>query len=292
MNSSLEKVLKACREPGKLASDLTKSGMASLETLLEGRKILGSLLVFTKGSTERDETHYFLVPCEAEKFVVYTKRVLPEGEGALNSLPKVRLFHVPDPAGIEFIEQWLFQTTQDKEMIAVGSDLADRLEAFGKAVDSEAKNVSGGLLLIGGAVAFLNPLAGAAVALHALLPSLSSTALKNGIEFTGSKLRNAAQQKEAKRSAKAAKAEVKRCKPEIVENPILASISLTFSSPGFDPFLESSEEVLSRMEMERVLTCEAIREVFQREYPKTDRSFWESPPGRWVSHLIELGEVK
>jgi len=296
MNETLEKLLKATREPARLAGDLGKAGLSSIESFLDGNKILGSLSVYLGDKdSERDETHYFLIPVRHEDYVVFSKRVLPEGVGALNSLPRARVFHVPDPRGVEFLERWMFDQKRSEEMRETGSDLAEKLEAFAESVDEESKNVSGGLLLIGGAVAFSNPLAGAALAASSLLPSVSSSALKNGMELAGTKLRKAAQKKEDKRTEKVAKAEVRKLKPEILPNPILESIDLCFSreEKDYDPFLQDMDLILSwEDEIRRRLTLEAVREVFSHEYKPSDRRFWKSLPGRWIQHIGELSEVR
>jgi hypothetical protein len=58
---------------------------------------------------QRDETHYFLIPFVPAPggYAFYSVRYLPEGVGAINDLPKLRVFHLPVSGSEQVLEEFV-----------------------------------------------------------------------------------------------------------------------------------------------------------------------------------------
>ena len=99
--------------------------------------------------------------------------MLPPDCGTTNSLPKVRVFHVPDKAARKLLEEKLAATiaTAALEQSPEEVTFADRLENLGEAIDRESEKVSNGLLIVGGVVALANPLIGVGIGLTLASPA-------------------------------------------------------------------------------------------------------------------------
>ena len=107
MNETWERWLKRASELPDAALDWGREGVAFLRSSLGGLPFFAATSVDTsKANPERDETHYFLIPDPGsdEGFSLAERRRLPEGVGSVNSLPKVRVFHVHDPAAVGVLE--------------------------------------------------------------------------------------------------------------------------------------------------------------------------------------------
>ena len=194
MNPILRLLSSGVADATSLARMVAETGLRSVSEVFAGTSIYGSLTAATNAEVIHDETHYLLVPLlrGQSHFAVYSKRVLPPGIGAMNSLPKARIFHLPDDSGKAILEDQLIQSMiqQRAGKQAGSSDLADSLELVAEKIDEETGKISGGLILIGGAVAFVNPLLGAGIIVKGLLPSIGSMASKAGAAYVGKKLRD------------------------------------------------------------------------------------------------------
>jgi hypothetical protein len=195
-------------------------------------------------SCEADETHYFLVPfrCADEGYALHVQRALPPGTGLVNSLPRRRIFHLPDLAGRERLESLLHFSLAGQAMaeIPAGSDLADRLEKMAEAIDEQTGRVTGGLLVVGGIVAIANPLLGVGIAAKALLPSAASVVTKGAAGYVSDKLRSRAKKNRVEEARDEAAEEVRKLKPELFENPLLRLLEQAVSTadPAHDPAFE------------------------------------------------------
>lgn len=289
MNDLLKRLAESANDVGSFTRSLAEKGIRSVRGGWERLPLVGSLSALSAKDVDRDETHYVLVPRPRGQWSLFTKRVLPEGIGATNSLPKARIFHVPDEAALEAIEERLVEASvlsrrQDSEESA-----GDRLEAMAEEFDAAANGVSGGLLLIGGAVALANPVVGVGIAISALLPAISSKVAKAGAEAMSERLRN----RQEARMTRDAEGEVRRMKPEIFENPVLASLDVIFT-PGnesYDPFLEIGivVEAFDQFRYFQV-TMEAIREVYAPDL-KGEGDRLSPEQEAWIRNLAELDEV-
>lgn len=288
MNALLQKLLDSANDAGDFAQSLGSAGLQSVNGLFEGIRVFGSLSALEDKEIERDETHYVLVPLvdPLGEYAVYTKRVLPPDVGATNSLPKARIFHLPDSSGREVLESRLVNAAVD---VALGdqpveSDFADALENFANQVDKETMKISGGLILIGGAVAFANPLLGVGIAVKGLLPSIGSKASKAGVGYVSDKIRKWNSSAAISREEKKALKEVRQLKPEIYENPLIRSLEAVITNPNdeYDPAFDHRIWV-DEFESHRTysLTIEALRQVYGEAFKRSKESHL-----KWIHSLI------
>jgi len=168
VNNLLKKLTDGASDAGTLARSIADSGLRSVNEVFRNMRIFGALSASSDENVEYDETHYVLVPLlgAQRKYAVYTKRILPPDTGVVNSLPKARIFHVPDETGREILERELIANivNESLDFDAGSSEFADTLEKVADQIDSETSKISGGLMLIGGAVAFVNPVLGVGIA--------------------------------------------------------------------------------------------------------------------------------
>ncbi|MEZ5301778.1 MAG: hypothetical protein R3F11_14170 [Verrucomicrobiales bacterium] len=299
MNETFQKLVERAKDAGQLAADLASSGVKFLESNLASLRLFSSLSAMSSQEADRDETHYLLVPFAAADppFALFTKRVIPEGHGATNELPKARLFHLPDPAARQALDAILLRETAAKKRAEIASeaDLASRLDSLAEQIDKQTNLVSGGLLLIGGAVAFANPLVGAAIIAKSLLPSLGAKASKLGFNYVGGKLRKWHDWRADASAQSAARDEIKRLKPEIAINPLLKSLDVILASedPKHDPFVaEPSWVTAFERARDLAITAEAIRCIYaaelSRRAPSPDSRLHDLDL-RWLRHVAEIG---
>ena len=228
---------------GRLAADGIKTFRAQL-----GNIPLLSATQATKNDTspEQDETHYFLVPIQSEPsgYRLYSARVLPDRIGPENTLPKLKVFHLPVEGTAEEIARLLLQQLKSKSLAKINPDspLADRLELVADEIDKQCLLVSGGLLLVGGVVAIANPFLAAGIVGKALLPGIGSKLSSHGFKHASSWLRSKSRASAESEAEKSARSEVKKLKPETRINPVLALLYKTLHSEenSFDPLLESA----------------------------------------------------
>lgn len=200
----------------KQATDLLPSMMGSL------RLFSSTQVDAAKGNPAQDETHYFLVPTN-DGYVLAERRRLPDGVGTVNSLPKVRIFHVHDLAGVTVLEEQLLGklSAAQRQQPGWDADLAKRLETIGEEIDQQSFWVTGGLAVIGGAVAMANPLLGIGIAAKALLPGLVSKITKMGLHTVADSVRSLGDSWRDRSARNKAESEIKRLKPQIVVDPVL-----------------------------------------------------------------------
>lgn len=202
-----------------------KSGMSYLQSTIGSLRLFSSTKVDAAvGNPAQDETHYFLIPQPKGGFVLAERRRLPEGVGTVNSLPKVRIFHVHDPAGVAVLEEQLLGRLAEKHLSQPGAevDLAKRLELIGQQIDEQSSLVTGGLVMLGGAVAIANPLVGLGIVTQALLPGLSGKLTQAGLGFAADSVRRMGNSWRERSARKEAQSEIRRLKPRVVVDPVLA----------------------------------------------------------------------
>ena len=298
VNSLFNKVVERAADAGTLAKSLAEGGVRYVTTAVNGIEVLGSIYAFSSKDVERDETHYLLIPFPHpdNSYVVYTKRVIPPGVGITNSLPKARIFHVPDASGQAILEKQLITKAIENGLVeSVGqSDFADRLETLAEQIDQQTEKVSGGLLLIGGAVAFVNPLLGIGIAAKGLLPSVGAKATKAGASLIGDKLRAWNKAKRESRSLKEAKKNVRRLKPQVYTNPLIQSLDaiVTNESDSYDPLLDERNWIDAFDEFRYFeITLEAISEVYSEIMERKNESSLSSSYRSWIKYLVALRDT-
>jgi len=219
--------LKAISAAPNVAQAWAMSGVSYLQSTIGSLRLFSATRVDAAvGNPAQDETHYFLIPMSAGGFALAERRRLPEGVGTVNSLPKVRIFHVHDPAGVVVLEEQLLGKLAKERVQEPGldADLAKRLETIGEEIDRQSFWVTGGLVVVGSAVAIANPLLGIGIAAKALLPELGSKLTKLGLGAAADSVRRMGNSWRERSARKAAASEIRRLKPQVVVDPVLAFI--------------------------------------------------------------------
>jgi len=122
--------------------------------------------------------------------------------------------------------------TQGLAVADTRSSLADRLDRIADDIDDETAKVSGGLILIGGAVALINPLLGVGIAAKALLPAVGAKAMKVGTEYIGEKLRTWSRSSAESRIRSEVVGKMSKLEPEVVANPLLRAFAMVKANRG------------------------------------------------------------
>ncbi len=289
MNNLLKLLVDGASDAGSLAHSIADSGLKSVSEVFQRVTIFGSLSAAETTEAVYDETHYLLVSLLGgqSRYAVYTKRILPPDIGVTNSLPKARIFHVPDESGKELLERELIANLVNERLdpSAGSSEFADLLEKVADQIDGETSRISGGLILIGGVVALANPILGVGIAVKGLLPSIGTMATKAGAGYVGNKLRDWSRSSAESKLRSEVSKEVQRLKPRIYPNPVLRSLEAIATNPetDFDPALDERNWI-DRFESPHYhrVTAEAIHEVYQAEWKSIDQGAYQGFHLRWI----------
>jgi hypothetical protein len=293
VNDLIKQLADKASDAGALARSISDSGIQSVSEMFSGIRIFGAVAATSSEKAEQDETHYLLVPLlgEPRRYAVYTKRILPPDTGAINSLTKARIFHLPDETGISILEQKLVESMVSERLDpeSSSSDLADTLEKVADQIDKETEKLSGGLILIGGAVALVNPLLGVGIAVKGLFPSIGAKASKAGAEYVGNKLRDWNKSSSVSKLRKQANAEVRKLKPIIYPNPILRSLDVIATNPqsDFEPAFDHRNWI-DQFEPYHYYTAttEAIHEVYQGVLGSVDARTYRKSHLDWIGSFL------
>ena len=241
---------------------------------------IGGLWVFGSNeclaSTEEqafDEKHYFVVPMRssATDYSLYSMRCLPEGVGPVNDLPKRRVLHVPSEAAVEVLEELLANQarTEASEVAKSDGSMGDRLNNLADQIDRLDHQVFSGILAIGGLVALINPVAGAAIAAKALAPSAAMLLSKFGLRAVGDKLEERSVAKQVRDAEKQVLRQFRATPAVQLVNPVLEALdrALETDETVFDPLLEIDfhELQFGRPDRQRMLhlTFLAVSNVYE-----------------------------
>lgn len=290
MKKLWDPVVQSADDLQKTAGRLLDGGMKFF------RSKLGSLPLLSSGTAavggDRDETHYFLVPTLQEEghYTLYRIRSLPNGVGPENELPKARIFQLPASGTENHLIGLLTRELTEEQLkgIDVDSPLADRLATIADEIDHQSNLVSGGLLLIGGAIAIANPLLGVGIAAKSLLPGLGSKLTTHGVKHASEWLRER-RKKAAKTGAEStAKKEATMLKPEIRKHPLLSILeqAIRDRKGEFDPILESQaiwDDPTQLAELR--LGIQAIGVVHE------NRRALSPALENWIDHLEEIAST-
>lgn len=172
-----------------------------------------------------DEKHYFLVPDpKSEKsYSLYVMRCLPEGVPPINNLPKRRLLHLPSEHALPMLHDVMMdEISQDiKDTPRKRSQIENNLVDLVDEIDKLDSQVFKGVLLIGGLVAMVNPLAGATVAMKAMVPAAGMIASKHGLKFASDKMTNMDISRKIKKAEKDLQKQFKESSTSQMINPVL-----------------------------------------------------------------------
>jgi hypothetical protein len=279
-------ILKSAEDFQDTAGRMLDSGISFFKTKFGTFSLLSSSEAVVGG--DRDETHYFLVPSLREKkgYCLYRLRVLPEGVGPQNDLPKARLFQLPAVGTQDHLTDLLTEELKDEQLqnSPSESNLANRLDVIADEIDHQINLVSGGLLLIGGVVAIANPLLGIGIAAKSLIPGLGAKLSTHGVRHASDWLRNRGKKAADTAAHKTAKAEVEKLKPEVRENKLLGILETSLHTPDgdFDAIIASRNLWDDPADFPELrLGIQAICAVYEN---RDDTSPLLS---RWINHLEE-----
>lgn len=272
--------IKAISTAPEAAQEWVTNGFSFLQSTVGTLRLFSSTRVDANlENPAQDETHYFLIPLPNGQYALAERRCLPPGIGTVNSLPKVRIFHVHDPAGVAVLEDQLLGRIAKERLQAPGldADIAKRLEAIGEEIDQQSMWVTGGLVMVGTAVAIANPLLGIGIAAKALLPDLGSKLTKMGLGAAADSVRRMGSSWRERSARKEATQEIRRLKPRVAIDPVLSFVDAqtalgTRADPTFHELEQLPEWWRNR---EQRLTMSVVIEVL-----KTD--------GRWPDWLMSV----
>ena len=147
--------------------------------------------------------------------------------------------------------------------------MGNRLNDIADQIDRLDGKVFNGVLLIGGLVALINPLAGAAVAMKALIPSIGMLLSKYGLKYAGDTA-NAMEVSQRIRSAeKEVLQQFRGTGTDSMVNPLLSQLdrALETDECEYDPIMEFDASALNFGQRDRdrlfKLTCEAIFNTYE-----------------------------
>ncbi|MEZ6114990.1 MAG: hypothetical protein R3C28_00210 [Pirellulaceae bacterium] len=231
-----------------------------------------------------DEKHYFLVPDKRSPHLhsLYVMRCLPSGVPPINDLPKRRLFHLPNHHALPTLEQILLEDARSaaESTPATAATVSQRLNDIADQIDKLDGKVFNGVLLIGGLVALINPLAGAAVAAKALIPGVGMLLSKYGLKYASDTASSVELASRIKTVEKEVLKQFQGSEAESLVNPLLAQWqkALDSNEEQYEPILDFSPESMSfgRLDRDRLfrLTCQAITNSY--ESVLHDRSQWQA----------------
>jgi|GEM_PF-686274 len=255
------------------------------------------------GNTRYDEKHYFLIPYRLSeiKYTFYSMRVLPYGVPPINDLPKKRVFHFPNAHCDSLVEHVLVNQIREqyKEISRPSNTtFGDSLIDIANEIDKVEGKLTNGLLLIGGLVAFINPLAGAGLA---LIPGLSSRLSKYGLKNVGEKLNQTELKQEIQKAEQTVLKEFREATTVSIVNPILAELETALDTTEqehdpikefqFDRYLFSDADNSRYIEISCTAVTNTYREVIHRQ------KLWEKaslgPEDiRWLKSMEDVAEQK
>jgi len=262
------------------------------------KSTLGGIPFFGKAATSKsydhnqfDERHYFLVPepDDPEIFSLCITRCLPEGVPPVNDLPKRRLLHLPSDQSLPQLEAVILKEASDaiKEAPKAPGYLASNLGALLDEIDKVDEKAFQGLLLVGGLVALVNPLAGAAVAAKAAIPAIAMVLSKYGLKMASDTANNMDVARQIKKAEKDMKKEFGESNNYLVINPLLANLGKPTSLETWlmekerfqftcSEFEFSQADLIRLMDLTRDAVKDSCETSVEDDYFKTmrDRVLW------------------
>lgn len=278
-----------------IPSNLFASSISNIKsfsiTALGGIPFVGSIL--TSETQEFDEKHYVLVPSLDGRFVLYSARKLPAGLPAHNELKKRRVFHIHHESALDELKRLLLKTEfSNIDRAALRSGGVQRLNDFADFLDEAERTVSGGSLLVGGLLAFVNPVAGAAIVVNALMPSVGLSLGRSGVKSAAEALSGLKERKAEKEAESKVLSQFKDSLTIVDVNPILSQLEGMLNGQKHDG-QDLPLHIDLAMEGNADNACvviAALHEVAsQISQPKKLLSWGEAPPvSKSFSDFIEL----
>lgn len=300
MRKLIDPAIRSAKELSLTAKRIAEDGLENFRGQLGNIPFFSSVKIIESNALKgRDETHYFLVPYRLAQsgYALFTQRVLPDGVGPSNALPKARIFHLPDEGAITTIEMLAADQIKEQKLENIDSSapLADRLDLLAEEIDSQSNKITGGLVIIGGVVAIANPVLGLGIAAKALLPTVTSKLSKHGINHVSDWLRDRKVKSLEETASNAAQKEIKKLAPEIMSDPVLRLLeeSLSTSDVSYDPSIPFASMMNTPDEAAAtILTASAISQVYADcLVNNTTHTEAKLHPAdlTWLNSLAELG---
>ena len=220
------------------------TGVGLVSATLQGIPFFGSTTTSDEYDHNKvDEKHYFLIPdrLSEQGYSLYVMRCLPAGVPPINDLPKQRLIHLPGENALPMLQNIMMAEAREQVETAPksGNFISDNLTALANEIDKVDEKAFGGVLLLGGLVTLINPLAGAAVAANALIPSVGLIASKYGLKIASGTATNMDMARKIKRAEKDVVKQFKAANTAQVINPLLVQLAR-----AYDGDLALSDEML------------------------------------------------
>lgn len=273
MRELFDKAVDAVKEGIEQTTALVAKPLESVTSSIGQIPYVGALL--TSGEDENqeyDEKHYFVIPFRQGEvgYALHSIRCLPNDVPPINDLPKKRLFHVPSEQTDELVKTLLLETSQvSGPPPAEGTRMGDPLMHLADQIDRVDDKVTNGMLLIGGLVAFFNPLVGAGIAAKALIPGIAGAVSKLGLRSAGKAANDMQLNSEIRRAEKEVLKEFQGSETVKLVNPVIREleVSLNTTEADHDPLLSFDfEEVTFEGRPDRHLlrlTCQAVTKQYE-----------------------------
>lgn len=243
MDLSKQDVEQTLRDTWDAVKQRLVSGATAVSDTIGKVPLLASIVpAGQRDDVARDETHYFLIPTPfvAGGYALYTSRRLPRGASTDNDLPRLRVFHLPGKGSERrLVDLFVADRGANVEIEPAAADdevpLADRLQMIANEIDRHERKVTGGILLIGGAVAVANPLLGVGIAAKAIVPSIGALLSREGLKLASDKVKSWTRRREQAEVDRKREAEMKAIKKEFESTPVTSLVN---------PFLRDLEHAL------------------------------------------------
>lgn len=229
------------------SANVAGAGVGYISKWIGGLQLFGSTKTVSTGKNTHDERHYFLVPDPRSEdgYSIVVTRCLPEGVPPINDLPKLRVVHLPSIDSEAMLRALLVKQAQAESLSvqSEGKSLSDRARDLANQLDIVDEKVFGGVLLIGGLVAIFNPIAGAAIAAKALIPSVGILLSKYGLRVAEENLSQAEVNQKLKNAEKEVLSQFRNSKTEEQIDPVLAILAKAIETDEqqYDPLLALHE---------------------------------------------------
>lgn len=266
------------------AMQMLGSGVGYVTSTVGSVKLFGSNEESGRYDSEKvDEKHYFLIPDRRSesRYSLYVMRCLPEGVPPINDLPKKRLFHLPDESALPTVEQILLKdarATAEHQPVA-STAVSVRLNGVADEIDQLDGKLFNGALLIGGLVALVNPVAGAAVAMNALIPSIGMVLSKHGLKYAGDAISSVEVSRRIKTAEKEVLSQFRGAQTDSLVNPLLTQLDKALETTAIEhePILDLDPARITFGEQDRKrllrLTCQAITNTYEEVLK--NRKMWQ-----------------
>ena len=250
----------------KKLSEMYNNGVESVSGFVGQLPLIGSVEAVNE-QLKFDEKHYFVVPYRLSpvRYTLHSMRVLPQGTGPVNDLPKKRIFHFPDKGAESIIEELLMgEVATEVAKSNESSPTANKLIDLANEIDRVETKVTGGMLLVGGLVALVNPVVGAGLALSAALPKLGGALSSMGLKSWGERWNEKALAKELKSAQEKVLTEFRSGDTSYEINPLLKQLDLALDTT-VEQFQPDPQLVINSYQTNvqtTRLTCKAIYDVY------------------------------